>query len=215
MSMLVMVDLDNTLSDRVSAVSAWVDEFIAENELPGEARQWILDRDRDGYADRREVFDAVAVRYALSESVDSLLATYQRRVVELSTPTQGAISCLRDLRAEGFMVAIVSNGSTAQQHGKIDALGLRDLVDAVIVSGDLGIEKPDAGIFEAASRATEVPLDRAWMVGDSPIHDIAGAGRCGAKTAWLRRGREWPDVAPPPTVTISSLAEVLPAVRPT
>ena len=110
-------------------------------------------------------------------------------------------------------LAIVSNGSTAQQHGKIDALGLRDLVDAVIVSEDLGIKKPDIGIFEAASRAAGEPLDRSWMVGDSPLHDIVGASQCGAKTAWLHRGRAWPDLTPRPTITISSLVELLPALR--
>ncbi|MDH3705941.1 MAG: HAD family hydrolase [Acidimicrobiia bacterium] len=211
--MLVMLDLDNTLSDRAAAVGTWVDEFVVDRGLPDRERAWILDRDQDGYSDRRDVFEAIIDRYALADPIDDLLTAYQRRVIELSTPTPGATSCLQDLRAAGHVLAIVSNGSSIQQHGKIDALGLRDLVDAVIISGDLDIKKPDPRIFEAASSAAGLPLGQAWMVGDSPLHDVVGADRCEAKTAWLNRGRTWTDPTTEPTVTIGSLAELLPAIE--
>jgi len=53
--MLVMIDLDNTLLDRHAAVVAWTAEFAGEHSLPAGSADWILERDQDGYADRRTV----------------------------------------------------------------------------------------------------------------------------------------------------------------
>lgn len=210
--MLVMLDLDNTLLDRQAAVAAWIEEFTSEQALPLGAPDWILARDRDGYADRTTFFEAIRMKFGLDPPIDTLLAAYQKRVVELSGLTPGAQQCLRLLRSAGYRLAIVSNGSSAQQHAKIEALGLRSLVDAVIVSGDLGVHKPDARAFQAAAASTSSTLEGAWMVGDSPVHDIIGGHRCGARTAWLHRGRSWTETEVQPTATIASLEELVPVI---
>jgi len=210
--MLVMIDLDNTLLDRHAAVAAWINEFVLEWQLPTGATEWIMTQDRDGYADRRTVFEMIHQRFEVSSSVESLLTTYRQRIIELSALTPGATQCLERLRSAGCQIAIVSNGSSGQQHGKIDALDLRSRVDSAIVSGDLGIAKPDARVFQAAATATGTTLDGAWMVGDSPTHDIVGASLCGTHTAWLDRGRDWTEKTTRPTVTISSLEDLPSAV---
>lgn len=210
--MLVMLDLDNTLLDRHAAVTAWTTEFALERSLPPDAVEWMMTQDQDGYADRRTVFEMIRERFNLEPSVGSLLADYRQRVIELSALTPGATQCLELLRTTGHLTAIVTNGSSGQQHGKIDALGLRGLVDAVVVSGDLGIKKPDARVFQAAATATGSKLVGSWMVGDSPTHDIVGGSLCGAKTAWLNRRRSWIETAAEPTITISSLTELVPAI---
>lgn len=207
-----MLDLDNTLADREGAVRAWIDEFRTEWGLPVEAGEWMLEADADGYAERKGVFESIRSRFGLDAPVDELLADYRRRVVELTAPTAGAVECLHLLRARGWITAIVSNGTGGQQSAKIDALSLRPLVDAVCISGDLGVEKPDAAIFEEAATRTGSTLDDAWMVGDSPHHDIEGAARLGLRTAWLRRRREWPAGPVTPTATIDSLGQLVSAI---
>jgi FMN phosphatase YigB (HAD superfamily) len=101
----------------------------------------------------------------------------------------------------------VSNGASSQQHAKIDALGFRALVDVVVVSDDLGIAKPDPEIFHYAARQAGSTLSDAWMIGDSPVHDIVGAHGVGANTAWIHRGRTWTYESVLPTVTLASVAE--------
>lgn len=216
-----MLDLDNTLADRAGAVSAWLDEFCARLELDDSAKAWIAAADNDGYADRNAVFSEISQRFGLTESAETLVDDYRRRVVELAAPTDGAIDCLEALRAAGAQLAIVSNGSSGQQHAKIDKLGLRAMVDAVIVSGDLDIKKPDPRIFEAAIREcgreikreieSEAAAGRSeaiWMVGDSALHDIVGAQELGFRTAWLHRGRTWDGQWSSPDITLDSLAEL-------
>lgn len=215
-----MLDLDNTLADRSAAVAAWLDEFCARNGLDEAARTWVTTADNDGYADRRTVFAGIRQRFGLDGSVESLVVDYRRRVVELAAPTPGAIDCLLDLRAAGARLAIVSNGTSGQQHAKVDKLGLRELVDAVIVSDDLDIKKPDRRIFDAAIEACGVAVaggvggdyEEIWMVGDSALHDIVGAAEIGLRTAWLHRGRTWDPALAAPDLTLDSLADFPAAV---
>lgn len=211
-AVLVMIDLDNTLADRDGAVRAWINEFGAEHGLTDEDRGWIHRLDNDGYSNRREVFEAIRNRFALETSVDLLLESYQRRVVELIEPSTGAHDCLVELRAADHASAIVSNGSSGQQHAKIERLGFRSLVDAVSISGDLDITKPDPRIFQHAAAATGQRLDQARMVGDSAMHDIDGAQRIGVRTAWLRRGRSWDPTLSAPDLVLDSLSELLPGL---
>jgi len=209
---LVMIDLDNTLGNRTEAVALWVSEFVSSWKLPDEATGWIQKLDNDGYSARVDVFAAIQERYQIAAPVEELLAAYQDRVIELARPTEGAMRCLASLRGLGHTIAIVTNGSTKQQHGKIDAMGLRSLVDAVIVSGDLGIKKPDARIFEAAAAATGQRLLGSWMVGDAATNDVIGGHAVGAKTAWLHRDRTWTDPTCEPTVILNSLSELCDAI---
>lgn len=208
-----MLDLDNTLGNRTSAVHTWVGEFCAEHELPPDAAEWILRADNDGYSARTEVFAELRDHFGLAEPVSDLVSKYQRRVIELAAPTVGAIECLRSLRSMGHTLAIVTNGSSGQQHGKIDTAGFRPMVDAVIVSGDLDIKKPDPRIFEAAAQATGQPLRGSWMVGDSATHDVLGAHVLGASTAWLHRDRDWPGhLSCRPTVILDDLTQLVAAI---
>ncbi|MCP4968660.1 MAG: HAD family hydrolase [bacterium] len=134
------------------------------------------------------------------------------RVVQLAVPTAGAVDCLKAMRSRDWTLALVTNGSSGQQHAKIDALGFRDLVDAVCVSGDLGVEKPSPEIFELAAEQASASLAGAWMVGDSPANDVNGGLSLGLKTAWVSRGRGWPNDLPPPTVSIGSRATLVDAI---
>ncbi len=207
-----MFDLDNTLSDRRRAVTDWAAEFCFLRNLDPTAVHWILKMDNNGYSDRRQVFETIKSEFDLPGSVDELLVDYQSRVTELTEPTPGAVECLTSLQEHGYALAIVTNGASQRQHTKVDKLGLRPLVEAVVVSGDLGVEKPDAAMFNTAAEAAGVPLGPdTWMVGDSPLHDIHGANRLGLHTAWLHQGRTWLHPSTPegcqcaPTVQLDSL----------
>lgn len=208
-----MLDLDNTLADRETSVRAWAQEFVEDHGLDTEAANWILEQDNDGYSSRQAVFESIHDHFRIKDSVENLLSRYQRRIIELAVPLVGASGCLVRLRAAGFALAIVTNGSSQQQHGKIDVLGFRELVDAVCVSGELGTKKPAPEIFEAAATATGDSLRGAWMVGDSPLHDIVGAQRLGLNTAWIRRGRSWDADLKPPDLTLDTLEELQPGIE--
>lgn len=100
-----------------------------------------------------------------------------------------AAPCLRRLRGLGFRVGLVSNFD-AWLHDVLDALGVRDLLDGIVVSGELGVVKPAPGIFHAGARSLGLSPGRCLHVGDSVRIDVEGARRAGLTPVLLdRRGR--------------------------
>lgn len=113
-------------------------------------------------------------------------------------------------RAAGMRVAVVSNSE-----GKLEALledvGLRPVLDLVVDSARVGVEKPDPRIFGVALERFGVPPARALHVGDLYATDVVGARAAGMRVALVDpfghlRGRH-PDVA-----RVSGVAEVAEAL---
>lgn len=108
-------------------------------------------------------------------------------------------------------VGLVTNGPTKVQREKIAFLGLADLVDFAVVSGELGVWKPDPAIFLAALRLGGVAAEAAVFVGDSAEHDIAGAQAAGIRSIWMDRGGGgWNPALPSPDRMVVALREVPP-----
>ena len=59
----------------------------------------------------------------------------------------------------------------------------------VILAQNVGIEKPDPAIFQAAYREARCSPEQLMHIGDSLDTDVAGARRAGALSVWLNRDR--------------------------
>jgi putative hydrolase of the HAD superfamily len=104
-----------------------------------------------------------------------------------------AVEALDQLRLS-HSLALVTNGAACLQREKLAASGLSDSFEAVVVSADLGVAKPDASVFKHALRKLGAKGDHAVMVGDSISKDIDGALAAGLGAVWVnRRG-----LPPPP-----------------
>ncbi|MDG4826378.1 HAD family hydrolase [Asanoa sp. WMMD1127] len=91
-------------------------------------------------------------------------------------PYADTAEALKALRQAGVPVAVVSNiGFDIRPH--FDTWGLGELVDAFVLSYEVGRCKPDPAIFLRACGALGVDPERALMVGDTPAD--AGAVRAG------------------------------------
>lgn len=85
------------------------------------------------------------------------------------------VQMLRHLR-KNYLLSIITNGPSASQWEKINKLNLNmaknSLFDCILVSGDLGYEKPDKRIFHAACNYLNVAPQNAIMIGDKLETDI-------------------------------------------
>ncbi|MBM6399601.1 HAD family hydrolase [Phycicoccus sonneratiae] len=97
--------------------------------------------------------------------------------------TDGAATLLAALAAAGTRVGVVSN-IALDIRPCLERLGLLEFVDAVVLSFEVGLVKPDARIFELAAHSLGVPVTECLMVGDSPATD-AGAVAAGVPTLIL------------------------------
>jgi REG-2-like HAD superfamily hydrolase len=95
----------------------------------------------------------------------------------------GALHALQRLRQQGVKLAVVSNFDTRLQP-LLQDLGLLDLFDAVVVSAEVGAEKPNPVIFEAAATQLRLQCSELLHVGDDRRNDVWGARDAGI-CAWL------------------------------
>jgi putative hydrolase of the HAD superfamily len=102
------------------------------------------------------------------------------------TPFTDAAPALAALRAAGLRLAIVSNWDCSLR-GILGELGLAGAVDAIIVSAEAGVPKPDAAIFLAALDELRRGPAEAVFVGDSLETDVLGARAAGLRGLLLER----------------------------
>ncbi|AKK08091.1 HAD-IA family hydrolase [Corynebacterium testudinoris] len=81
-------------------------------------------------------------------------------------------------KANGVATAILSNdpGGPGAEH--IREWEFRGVVDAVLLSGEIGAEKPEEAAFAAAAAAIDLPMNDCVMVDDS-ILNVRGAVEAG------------------------------------
>ena len=195
--MLLLCDLDDTILDREGAFAAWARGFVEARHLPPDALEWLIGHDEHGYRPRPEFFTEVRRRFGLADPVALLQAEFYDVFPGLCRSAPGVEDALVAVRAAGWRVAVVTNGSPAQE-GKIVATGLDRLVDTWCISAVEGVRKPDRRLLEIAAERCHETLDGAWLIGDAPHADIGAAHSAGLASVWMTRGRTWPrdDYAP-------------------
>lgn len=106
-------------------------------------------------------------------------------------------------------IGIITNGPLDVQRAKIDLLGIRDLVDFVLISEEFGEAKPNRAIFEAALERAGVGPEEAVFIGDSAEHDMAGARNAGIRSVWINRhDGDWGHEGRPPDRQVRHVGEV-------
>jgi putative hydrolase of the HAD superfamily len=94
----------------------------------------------------------------------------------------GAVGVLRGLRGRGLALAVVSNWDCSLER-RLEEVGLRELVDCVVSSGQVGVAKPDPRIFLCALEQFSVEPSRSLHIGDSE-DDRTGAIAAGMHFTW-------------------------------
>ncbi|KAK9823496.1 hypothetical protein WJX72_003164 [[Myrmecia] bisecta] len=97
--------------------------------------------------------------------------------------TPGAAPALQRLKDAGMKLAVVSNFDT-RLRPLLHHLGVASLFDTIVVSAEIGAEKPNPIIFETACQQLGVAPEEAVHVGDDRRNDIYGARDAGC-FAWM------------------------------
>lgn len=120
-----------------------------------------------------------------------------------------ALPTLDGLRAQGYKLALITNGVSETHAQKVVALGIKEHFDIVLMPDVIGFAKPDPRVFHLACERLAVAPEAAAHVGDSLVTDVAGAKAAGLGAAvWFNpRGLELPgDVARPPDYELAALS---------
>jgi len=100
-------------------------------------------------------------------------------------PDHGVLSMLRSLKNK-YVLALITNGPSRSQWEKIHRLEMQEYFQSVVVSGDLGWEKPSKAIFEVVCEQLDLQPSQCIMIGDRLETDILGARNAGfAGAVWV------------------------------
>lgn len=195
----VCLDVDDTLVDYGTSMRAGLRELLGADDawadwcalteryyprfISGEIDFDTMRRQRtkEFFATRGEVLDDGEV-----------VAREERRMAAMQRAWQlfdDALPCLRALRAGGFRLAAVTNAAGEHQRGKLRTLGLDGAFDVLMISDEVGVAKPDAGIFHAACAALDISAGQTVHVGDRLDLDAEAAHAAGLHGVWLDRSR--------------------------
>lgn len=191
----VLFDLDDTLYPERSFVNggfAAVGRFLA-GPL-GKPADELTDRlvvlhDTMG---RGALFDHLireATGHVVADLVLASVLIYRTHEPRLE-PFPGTIEALDGLRSAGVRTGLVSDGHSATQKRKLDALaGVADRLDAVVFTDDIGREhaKPSATPFRVACRVLDVAPSECVYVANDARKDFIGARAAGLRTIQVGR----------------------------
>lgn len=191
----VLFDLDNTLLNRNQAFQAYAADLIRTHavcEIEEQAdgfTKWLIAADKQGYAPKKQLYEEMARTIPLKDqraTAETLLEYWFSTFNRYAVIMEGAESAMRQIKARGVKLGLITNGSSRSQHAKIDQAGFRSLFDTIIVSDDVSVKKPDPAIFHIALTRLGIAPEQAVYVGDHPANDIDGAVRAGLRAIWLR-----------------------------
>ncbi|MBI5017608.1 MAG: HAD family hydrolase [Deltaproteobacteria bacterium] len=125
------------------------------------------------------------------ETVTALCRAFMAPIFALGRCYEDTRPTLRDLRARGVKVAVVSNAPwgcpAGLCHEEAERLGVEPLVDAVVFCSDVGWRKPSERIFTFTLERLGVEAADSLFVGDHPEWDLAGPRALGIEAALLDR----------------------------
>lgn len=120
---------------------------------------------------------------------------------------------VKALRAAGYRLATLTNGSTQVAEKLLTDAGIRDNFDLLLSVEDAAAWKPGKAAYEYAASACRTTPEQMLLVAVHPW-DIHGASRAGLATAWINRaGGSYPDYFHAPDHIVSALPGIVPALE--
>ncbi|GAA3638104.1 HAD family hydrolase [Kineosporia mesophila] len=201
----VLFDLDGTLLDHESAATTALAQACGlgrdDPALPELLQVWrelegsVFDRFLAGeltFTEQRRVRVAALARHRglgswTDEQTDAWFTGYLQDYEAGWRAYDDAAEIVDWLVARGLKLGVVTNGQGDQQRRKLTAIGWDTLTDVVLVSGEVGVSKPDPAIFVQACQQLDLPAERVLCVGDRLDLDATAARDAGLAGVWLDR----------------------------
>jgi putative hydrolase of the HAD superfamily len=196
----IIFDLDGTLFDRDNAQIRIVDLFV--QRFPDIFQGISTDQIVTAFIESEQLIDmdwkagkpAMEIRskrsglflglLGIKENIsEAITEIYIQSYPRMNIPVVGAVSLINEL-SNKFKFGVISNGFSDAQYKKIEAIGIDNLLLCVLISDEIGIRKPDQGIFLRAAQLLGCYPDECLFVGDSFSADVVGAKAAGMLACW-------------------------------
>ncbi len=187
----VIFDFDNTLGDREKYAYDMYTEIVEracpdKTDLEKEAiLQACMTHDQYGDCNKNYVRDRIEKLFGVCLHED-LNAYWEKNLCRYAVLYDGVPEMLERLKKD-YKIAVITNGVAEGQRKKLENSGLISLLDAYVVSGEIGVRKPGREIFDHMAKKLGVKNEECVYIGDVFEYDIFGALNAGMKAVWM-----WP-----------------------
>lgn len=106
----------------------------------------------------------------------------------LDEPFRDTQAALEALASAGYRLGLIANQRGAHAAARLEWSGLLDHFEVCLVSGEVGMAKPDPSMFALALQMAGCQPEEALMVGDQIDEDIRPARAMGMGTVRVVRG---------------------------
>ena len=230
---LVLIDLDDTLFDypktEETAFRNTFEElgFFMESELGNAKKEEVYEKIKDRYKDvnlqlwkdlekgavdkdRLKVvrFEKIIEEFDLKYNPYEMSELYLKKLGEGIFPFEATEKLCEYLHSK-YKVGIVTNGIKEVQHSRIENSAISKYIDKIIISDEVGVNKPDKRIFEYAINYFEI-MDKSEviMIGDSLGADIKGGQNAGIDTCWVNLRNNVNDTGIIPNYEVNKLEKL-------
>ena len=135
----------------------------------------------------RPLIDCGMDEKAAYDYSEVLHTDYLRILGQCSALVPGARTLLEHIKARGLKIGVLSNGFKEVQFDKLRSGGVLDMIDCIVLSDEIDINKPDRRIFDYALQKAGTTVEHSIMIGDNPDTDIKGALNAGWRAVFFNR----------------------------
>lgn len=180
----VILDLDDTLYSEKDYVRSG---YAAVSGCLGggyEEKLWKF------FEQGKPAIDELLKELGRTDEKDAVLNVYRFHKPSIRL-FDGVLDAIRKLRARGIRVGIITDGRPEGQRNKIEALGLENEVDDIIITDELGgvqFRKPCDISFRILQTRWRLHPAEMVYVGDNRVKDFQAPRQLGMKSVWMNRG---------------------------
>jgi len=169
---------ENLLPERgISAFEKFYDKYVPIND-----RYWA--RYHNGIVTKEQLrsgrfYDALKEFGVKDTGLAEIMAeSYLAISPQMTTLFPDAVEVLQYLQGK-YKLHLITNGFAEVQWIKIERSGLKPFFEHIIISEEVGTQKPDKAIFEIAMNRASTHAEECIMIGDNYNTDIVGAQNAG------------------------------------
>ena len=183
-SAIIAFDLDDTLyKERDYVISAYREITRYYGDIvPEDTKNKFY-----SFTKPYEAFEFLAA--AVPETNAEIMKDIYRSGNVTLADTEGAAETLACLKNKGFRIAIITDGFSVRQRGKINALKLNNLADCIIISEETGCDKHSPVPFRLLQN-TFKDACRFCYIGDNPEKDFYHPNIMGWSTVMIFDGKK-------------------------
>lgn len=140
---IIVFDLDDTLYKEIEFLkSAYAEIAVYIAMEVGLDKEVVLVELINFYRQGSNVFEEIIKKYRLTQNIEYFLDLYRRHVPQIQL-TDDTLKVLKSLKSQNHVLGLLTDGRSSQQRNKIRSLGITDYFDAIVISQEIGSEKPD------------------------------------------------------------------------